>query len=90
VVSPVRTRPLEPRSFPPAAATLVAVVFPAVMWGILARSAWVGVTTFVLSGLPPAWFHAKRPPFLPWLGFGLLAGGTMAATAFLARHTPVP
>ena len=74
----------------PLAATVLSIVIPAVLWGLLARSAWVAVATLVLCGLPPAWFRARRPPFLPWLGYGLLAGGTMTAAALLTGHARLP
>ena len=82
--------PVTRPSGSPLGGTVVSVVLPAVVWGLVARSAWVAVATLVLGALPPVWFRPQRPPFIPALGYGLLAGGTMTAAALLTGHARLP
>ena len=69
---------------------MLAVTLPAAAWGLLTRSAWVAAATLALCALPPAWLRAGRPPALAWLGYGFLAGGTVAAAALLTGHARAP
>jgi hypothetical protein len=81
-----RAREARPRRLP----ALAAAVLAAALWGVLAKSPWVGATAFGLAAIPVFVTRSARLGFASWGPIAFLLGGTVAAVALLTGHATPP
>lgn len=79
----------EPVRVVQAAALVACAVLPALLWGLLLRSAWAGVTTLAAGLVALSWFRAVHVPFVARISVVFLLGGTLSAVALLTHRALV-